>query len=75
MIPIRIRSTGPCPGFYWILASDLISFVLFMLVPPRPAYAALILAAAIYIALFGPRDREPSRRLTPGAFEPRRCLC
>jgi hypothetical protein len=30
--------------------------VLFMLVPPRPAYAALILAASIYVALFGPRE-------------------
>jgi hypothetical protein len=26
-----------------------------MLVPPRPAYALLMLAAALYVALFGPR--------------------
>lgn len=47
-------------GLYWASQGDLISFVIFMLVPPRPAYAALILAAAIYIALFGPREaRRP----------------
>ena len=43
-------------GLYWASQSDLISFVIFMLVPPRPAYAALIVAAAFYIALFGPRE-------------------
>jgi hypothetical protein len=43
-------------GLYWASQSDLISFVIFMLVPPRPAYAALIAAAAFYIALFGPRE-------------------
>ncbi|HEV7464548.1 MAG TPA: hypothetical protein VGN85_11705 [Methyloceanibacter sp.] len=43
-------------GLYWASQSDLVSFVLFMLVPPRPAYAALILAASIYVALFGPRE-------------------
>jgi fluoride ion exporter CrcB/FEX len=42
-------------GLYWASQSDLISFVIFMLVPPRPAYAALILATAAYIAVFGPR--------------------
>jgi hypothetical protein len=43
-------------GLYWASQSDLVSFVLFMLVPPRPAYAALILTASIYVALFGPRE-------------------
>src|SRR5215470_20297897 len=43
-------------GLYWASQSDLISFIIFMLVPPRPAYAALIAAAAFYIALFGPRE-------------------
>jgi hypothetical protein len=43
-------------GLYWASQSDLVSFVIFMLVPPRPAYAALIAAAAIYIAIFGPRE-------------------
>jgi hypothetical protein len=45
-------------GLYWASQSDLISFVIFMLVPPRPAYAGLILAAALYIAIFGPRTQE-----------------
>lgn len=43
-------------GLYWASQSDLISFVIFMLVPPRPAYAALIVAAAAFIATFGPRE-------------------
>jgi hypothetical protein len=43
-------------GLYWGSQSDLISFVIFMLVPPRPAYAALLIAAAIYVAIFGPRE-------------------
>lgn len=43
-------------GLYWASQSDLISFVIFMLVPPRPAYAALILVAAVYVAVFGPRE-------------------
>jgi hypothetical protein len=42
-------------GLYWTSLSDFYSFVLFMLVPPRPAYAGLMLAAALYLALFGPR--------------------
>ena len=42
-------------GIYWSSQGNLISFVIDMLVPPRPAYAALILAAAFYLALFGPR--------------------
>ena len=43
-------------GLYWASQSDLVSFVIFMLVPPRPAYAGLLLAASIYVALFGPRE-------------------
>ena len=43
-------------GLYWASQSDLISFVIFMLVPPRLAYAVLIVAAAIFIAVFGPRE-------------------
>ena len=45
-------------GLYWSSLSDFYSFVLFMLVPPRPAYAALMLAAALYLAIFGPREAE-----------------
>jgi hypothetical protein len=43
-------------GIYWASQGNLISFVIDMLVPPRPAYAGLILAAAAYLALFGPRQ-------------------
>ncbi len=43
-------------GLYWASQSVMISFVIFMLVPPRPAYAALLVVAAIYIAIFGPRE-------------------
>jgi hypothetical protein len=46
-------------GIYWASQGNLISFVLDMLVPPRPAYAALILAVAFYLAIFGPR--RPAR--------------
>lgn len=42
-------------GLYWTSLSDFYSFVLFMLVPPRPSYAALMLASALFLALFGPR--------------------
>jgi hypothetical protein len=47
-------------GLYWASQSDLVSFVIFMLLPPRPAYAALLVAAAFYIALFGPREAKTS---------------
>ena len=42
-------------GLYWSSLSDFYSFVLFMLVPPRPAYAFLMVAAALFLATFGPR--------------------
>jgi len=42
-------------GIYWSSQGNLISFVIDMLVPPRPAYAALIFASAFYLAVFGPR--------------------
>ena len=42
-------------GLYWSTLNDFYTFVVFMLVPPRPAYAALIGAAALYLAWFGPR--------------------
>jgi hypothetical protein len=45
-------------GLYWASQSDLVSFVIFMLVPPRISYGALILTAAIYVAIFGPRERR-----------------
>jgi hypothetical protein len=47
-------------GLYWASQGDLISFVIFMLVPPRPAYAALLITGAIYVAMFGPREPEPA---------------
>ena len=48
-------------GLYWSSLSDFYSFVLFMLVPPRPAYAGLMLAAAVYVAIFGPRGPKTIR--------------
>ena len=48
-------------GLYWSSLSDFYSFVLFMLVPPRPAYAALMIAAALYLAIFGPRGPKTIR--------------
>jgi hypothetical protein len=42
-------------GLYWSSLSDFYAFVLYMLVPPRPSVALLIVAAAIYLAVFGPR--------------------
>lgn len=45
-------------GLYWASQSDLISFVIYMLVPPRLAYAVLILAAALFLAIFGPRAQD-----------------
>jgi hypothetical protein len=48
-------------GLYWSSLSDFYSFVLFMLVPPRPAYAGLMLAAALYLAIFGPRGPKTIR--------------
>jgi hypothetical protein len=32
-----------------------------MLVPPRPAYAALMIAAALYLAIFGARGPKTIR--------------
>jgi hypothetical protein len=48
-------------GLYWSSLSDFYSFVLFMLVPPRPGYAGLMLAAALYLAIFGPRGPKTIR--------------
>ena len=42
-------------GMYLASLNDFYTFLLDMLLPPRPAYAALAVVAAIYIALFGPR--------------------
>ena len=43
-------------GMYLASLNDFYTFLLDMLLPPRPAYAALAVAAAVYIALFGPRE-------------------
>lgn len=45
-------------GLYLSSINYFYSFVLDMLVPPRPAYAALLLAAAVFLAVFGPRTRS-----------------
>jgi hypothetical protein len=43
-------------GLYLASLNDFYTFLLDMLIPPRPAYAALALTAAIYIAVFGPHE-------------------
>ena len=43
-------------GMYLASLNDFYTFLLDMLIPPRPAYAALVVGAAIYVALFGPRE-------------------
>lgn len=42
-------------GLYWSSLSDFYAFVLYMLVPPRAAVGLLMVAAALYLAYFGPR--------------------
>jgi len=44
-------------GLYFASINDFYAFVLFILGPSLPAYAVLMLLAALYIALFGPRTR------------------
>jgi hypothetical protein len=43
-------------GLYLASLNDFYTFLLDILLPPRPAYAALALATALYIAIFGPRE-------------------
>jgi glucan phosphoethanolaminetransferase (alkaline phosphatase superfamily) len=43
-------------GMYLASINDFYTFLLDMLIPPRPAYAALAVAAAAYVAIFGPRE-------------------
>jgi hypothetical protein len=43
-------------GIYLASLNDFYTFLLDMLIPPRPAYAALAVAAAVYVAVFGPRE-------------------
>jgi len=43
-------------GLYLASLNDFYTFLLDMLIPPRPAYAALAVAAAVYVAIFGPRE-------------------
>jgi len=43
-------------GMYMASLNDFYTFLLDMLIPPRPAYAALAVAAAVYVAIFGPRE-------------------
>lgn len=45
-------------GMYLASINDFYTFLLDMLIPPRPAYAALAVAAAVYVAIFGPRERH-----------------
>jgi hypothetical protein len=43
-------------GLYLASLNDFYTFLLDMLLPPRPAYAALAVVAAIFVAWFGPRE-------------------
>ena len=43
-------------GLYLASLNDFYTFLLDMMIPPRPSYAALAVAAAIYVAIFGPRE-------------------
>ena len=45
-------------GMYLASLNDFYTFLLDMFLPPRPAYAALSLGAAIYVAWFGPREAK-----------------
>ena len=45
-------------GMYLASLNDFYTFLLDMLLPPRPAYAALTVAAAIFVAWFGPREAK-----------------
>ena len=45
-------------GLYFASLNDFYTFLLDMLLPPRPAYAALTVAAAIFVAWFGPREAK-----------------
>ena len=45
-------------GMYLASLNDFYTFLLDMFLPPRPAYAALTLAGAIYVAWFGPREAK-----------------
>jgi hypothetical protein len=43
-------------GMYLASLNDFYTFLLDMMIPPRPGYLALSVAAAIYVSLFGPRE-------------------
>jgi hypothetical protein len=45
-------------GMYLASLNDFYTFLLDMMLPPRPAYAALTAVAAIFVALFGPHQAK-----------------
>jgi hypothetical protein len=57
------RQDWSLTGVYLASVNDFYTFLLDMFLPPRPAYAALTVAAAIYIAWFGPREARTVDRL------------
>ncbi|XSG82798.1 MAG: hypothetical protein ACPW61_03195 [Methyloligella sp. ZOD6] len=52
------RQDWSLSGLYFASLDDFYSFVIFMIGPSLPAYLMLLVAAGVYLALFGPR--EPS---------------
>ncbi len=47
-------------GMYFASLNDFYTFLLDMLLPPRPAYAGLTTVAALFVAWFGPHDAKPA---------------
>jgi len=47
-------------GMYFASLNDFYTFLLDMLLPPRPAYAALTTVAALFVAWFGPHEAKPA---------------
>jgi len=47
-------------GMYFASLNDFYTFLLDMLLPPRPAYAGLTTVAALFVAWFGPHEAKPA---------------
>jgi hypothetical protein len=47
-------------GMYFASLNDFYTFLLDMMLPPRPAYAGLTTVAALFVAWFGPHEAKPA---------------